>query len=168
LEEYGNWQAEILELRRKIPNFQATEIGKFYSHKSEDIWWYYYVYGSIRGGPRNKVAERCVGRRVNGDVAVVKSGPEEASNYPDDFTRTDLVKTAAFYRTEDPSKVFGEREGARASIKYGVDLPVFPNSTTTGLTRRVTPNSWLTPPISINSKAGHTISLLRACQRWIE
>ncbi|KAJ0425954.1 hypothetical protein BJY00DRAFT_308079 [Aspergillus carlsbadensis] len=96
------------------------------SHKSDDIWWYYYVYGSYRDGPRNKIAERCIGRRVNGDVAVVKSGPEEASNYPDEFTRTDLVKTAAFYHTEDPSSVFGEREGARASIKYGIDLTGVP------------------------------------------
>ncbi|KAL3449403.1 hypothetical protein BJX65DRAFT_305960 [Aspergillus insuetus] len=116
LEEYGNWQAEIRELRRKIPKFQATEIGKFYSHKSEDIWWYYYVYGSIRGGPQNKVTERCVGRRVNDDVAVVKSGPEEASNYPDEFTRTDLVKTAAFYHTEGPSKVYGEAPERQSSM----------------------------------------------------
>jgi hypothetical protein len=126
LKAYKNWQAELHELRRKIPNFQATEISKFYSHKSNTIWWYYSVYGSLRDGSRNKVAEHCVGRRVNSNVAVVKSSAEEASNYPNKFTRTNLVNAAALYHTEDPSSVFAKREGARASIKYRFDLSSIP------------------------------------------
>jgi hypothetical protein len=35
LQLYGDWGAQMRELKQKIPSFKAHEAGKFYSHKPD-------------------------------------------------------------------------------------------------------------------------------------
>lgn len=97
------------------------ETGKFYDHRGTDTW-YYFAYGeSVFGSdlPVNPVASRCMGKTVRGDVAVVRSGPEDSHYYPVTFMKMDLVRTAASYKTANPNKVFAEREKTRFGRKMG-------------------------------------------------
>ncbi|KAL4917527.1 hypothetical protein BDW62DRAFT_183309 [Aspergillus aurantiobrunneus] len=122
LSSYGSWSAEMRELEQKLTNFKAEEAGKFYFHKPGVDTWYYCSYG---GGncraPENKVASQMIGRKSFGDVAVVRTGPEVSNDYPEEFTRTELVNTAAFYRENSPADVFQEREKSRAykKLRFG-------------------------------------------------
>ena len=113
LRSYGNWGAEMRELRERLGWAEANEAGKFYSHQGEDTW-YYYVYSppvsSKSRPPKNEVASRCLGKTVYGDVAVVRSGPADSDQYPERFSKTDLFHTSEFYKTRDPSQIFAERE----------------------------------------------------------
>jgi hypothetical protein len=61
-------------------------------------------------------------RTVYGDVAVIRSGPADSNNYPEKFTKAELIKDLEFYRTEDTCDVFQQREKSRVSKKLGIDL----------------------------------------------
>jgi hypothetical protein len=121
---------ERAELKRRLGWTEIDEVGKFYDHKGSDTW-YYYVYGphhssSTNTSTKNKVASLCCGRTVYGDVAVIRSGPADSINIPEEFTKGELVRTLEFYRTEDTDEVFAQREKNRASRKLGIDLEGVP------------------------------------------
>lgn len=122
LQAYGNEKGEISELKEKLGWKSAAEAGKFYGHSGADTW-YYYAYGpgtsQATSSPKNEVASLCTGRRIVGDVAVVRSGPLESTDYATSFSKANLVKTAEFYRTANPNVVFAEREKTRAMRKFG-------------------------------------------------
>jgi hypothetical protein len=40
LEFYGNWGAEMRELRERLGWAKADEAGKFYSHQGDNTWYY--------------------------------------------------------------------------------------------------------------------------------
>jgi len=131
LNDYGTERGEIAELKRRLSWTAVDEIGKFYDHKGSDTW-YYYVYGpnqlsSVDTLPMNKAASRCCGRTVYGDVAVVRSGPVDSNNYPEEFTKAELIKDIEFYRTEDTDDVFQRREKSRAGRRWGIDLEGVPH-----------------------------------------
>ncbi|KAN0075796.1 hypothetical protein V8E54_007066 [Elaphomyces granulatus] len=44
LKSYGNWGAEMRELRERLGWAKADEAGKFYSHQGDDTWYYYVYY----------------------------------------------------------------------------------------------------------------------------
>jgi hypothetical protein len=122
LQTYGNERDEIAELKGRLGWEKVEEIGKFYDHHGADTW-YYYVYGpgiSRRNlSAKNEIVSLCTGKTIFGDVAVVRSGPVDSSDYPTSFSKAELARTAEFYRTADPSVVFAEREKIRAMRKLG-------------------------------------------------
>lgn len=122
METYGNENDEIAELKGKLGWEEVEEAGKFYGHEGADTW-YYYAYGPrislASSSPKNEVASLCTGRGIVGDVAVVRSSPLESTDYATSFSKTNLVKTAEFYRTANPNVVFAEREKTRAMRKVG-------------------------------------------------
>jgi hypothetical protein len=122
LETYGNETDEIAELKEKLGWEGVTEVGKFYGHDGADTW-YYFAYGPrislASSSPKNEVASLCTGQIIVGDVAVIRSGPVDSNDYPTSFSKTELVRTAEFYRIADPRMVFAERERARAMRKWG-------------------------------------------------
>jgi len=50
---------------------------------------------------------------VYSHIAVVRSGPDDSDQYPVRFSKTDLFRTAEFYKTKDPKQIFVEREASR-------------------------------------------------------
>jgi hypothetical protein len=100
------------------------EVGKFYDHKGSDTW-YYYVYGLAQSpgantSAKSEAASLCCGRKVYGDVAIIRSGRADSNNYPEEFTKAELIKALEFYRTENTRNVFQQREKSRALRKFGV------------------------------------------------
>jgi hypothetical protein len=130
LNNYGTERGERAELKSRLGWSSVDEIGKFYDHKGSDAW-YYYVYGpgqssSANASSTNQVATLSCGRTVYGTVAVVRSGPTGSNSYPEEFTKAELVKALEFYRTEDTSHVFAQREKSRFSRKLGINLDGVP------------------------------------------
>lgn len=123
LETYGNETDESAELKEKLGWEVVAQVGKFYSHDGADTW-YYFAYGPhislASSSPKNEVASLCTGKIIVGDVAVIRSGPVDSNDYPTSFSKTELVKTAEFYRTAKPRVVFVEREWRRARRKWGI------------------------------------------------
>ncbi|CAI7594660.1 unnamed protein product [Penicillium glandicola] len=109
LESYGNWGLEMKELSDRLGWPQADEAGKFYPQKNIDTWYYYMYQSAGQNLPENKLASRCLGRTVLGDVAVVRSSPADVDNYDESFTKMDLKKT-----------VFQQRERSRITRKMGM------------------------------------------------
>ena len=114
MNEYGTEMGERSELKRRLSWTVIDEVGKFYDHRDTDTW-YYYVYGPRQSSgadtyAKNEAASLCCGRTVYGDVAVVRSGPVDSNNYPEKFTKGELIKTLEFYQTEDTHYVFSKRE----------------------------------------------------------
>ncbi|KAN0076005.1 hypothetical protein V8E54_007275 [Elaphomyces granulatus] len=70
LKSYGNWAAEMRELRERLGRAKADEAGNFYSHQGDDTW-YYYVYSPpiptlpawLRLSTTGKEANMMVGRQ---------------------------------------------------------------------------------------------------------
>jgi hypothetical protein len=117
---------ERAELKRRLGWTAIDEVGKFYDQKGSDTW-YYYVYGPSHSSrantsAKNEAASLCCGRTVYGDVAVIRSGPADSNNYPEKFTKVELIKTLEFYRMEDTRDVFQQREKSRVSRKLGINL----------------------------------------------
>lgn len=67
----------------------------------------------------NQVTSRCIGEEMRGDVALVRSGPAEATDYPETFTKGELAKTANYYRKDHPQQIFAQREKSRFGRKSG-------------------------------------------------
>ncbi|GFF16381.1 hypothetical protein ATEIFO6365_0005057100 [Aspergillus terreus] len=131
LNQYGNEMAEIKELKHHLSWARAMEVGKFYSHRDADKDWYYYVYGQTTAAddknlPHNDIASRCIGRTIHGDVAVIRSGPEQSNDYSETFSREELLRTSDFYRRNDPHEQFKKQERARISAMVG-GIPGFAN-----------------------------------------
>ncbi|KAL4790839.1 hypothetical protein BDV19DRAFT_393691 [Aspergillus venezuelensis] len=83
----------MAELRSKLSTFKAEEAGKCYSHKQGVDYWYYYAYGSGQNrGQENKLASRLIGRPQYGDLALVRSGPDDSNNYPEEFSKAELER----------------------------------------------------------------------------
>jgi len=126
---YGNEQDEKAELKTRLGWKGVDQAGKFYDHNGADTW-YYFAYGprmsAGNSSPKNEVASLCMGQTIFGDVAVVRSGPVDSTNYAVSFSKAELVKTAEFYRTANPSEVFADREMARAMRKWGASVPPQP------------------------------------------
>lgn len=100
---------------------EANEMGKFYDHAGTTSW-YYYVYGSSEhiGTPtKNEAASLVCFQPVNGDVAVVRSGPADA-DYEENIVKEDLVNAVEFHKTHDRGKVFLGREESRFRSNVGV------------------------------------------------
>jgi hypothetical protein len=120
LQAYGNEEGEKAELKQRLGWAVVQEAGKFYGHRGADTW-YYYAYGPwISQGtssPKNEVASLCTGRVILGDVAVVRSAPVDSINYAESFSKAELMQTAEFYKTTNPSIVFAEREETRVLRK---------------------------------------------------
>lgn len=128
LEDYGNWGAEIKELRRRLGWNEVDEAGKFYPHDGDDMWYYYVYYDPERNNessPENEIARRCLGWWVHGDVAVVRSSPMDSWDYSETFSRTELLKTTEYYRTANARDVFEEREHGRIAHKMGFSPQMF-------------------------------------------
>ncbi|KAL1846723.1 Methionine aminopeptidase 1 [Paecilomyces lecythidis] len=121
LRDYGVWGKEMKELSTRLGWPETNDAGKFYPPEGDD--WYYYAYCCqwSRSGnlPENELASRMVGRKVRGDVAIVRSGPEDSNDYPERFSRTELLKVAEFYQWAVPRDIFAERERSRMARKYG-------------------------------------------------
>src|SRR5256885_12078029 len=84
----------------------------------------YYVYGPRQSScantsAKNEAASLCCGRTVYGDVVIIRSGPADSNNYPEKFTKVELIKALEFYRTKDTHDVFQQREKSRMSKKDG-------------------------------------------------
>jgi hypothetical protein len=120
LKSYGNWSLEMKELKERLGWPQADEAGKFYPQKDIDTWYYYMYQSSAQNLPVNKLASHCLGRTVKGDVAVVRSSPEDVDDYEESFTRTDLKKIIDYYKTANSRQVFQQREQSRLSRKLGM------------------------------------------------
>ena len=125
LSNLGNEVAEKRQLERHLGWNGSIEVGKFYDHKGSDKW-YYYVYGDRRafeagsGFPANEAAGLiCHEKKVYGDIGIVRSGPV-GSEYPDESSKSELVKAVQFYKTNDKDKVFSKREMSRAMRSFGV------------------------------------------------
>ncbi|KAE8349656.1 hypothetical protein BDV28DRAFT_140794 [Aspergillus coremiiformis] len=74
LDSYGNWGAEMDELKKKRQWGGVLEPGKLYSHRPVNRWHYHaYQQYEKTDPPINPVASRCYRREINGDVAVVRS-----------------------------------------------------------------------------------------------
>lgn len=117
---------ERAELKRRLGWTAIYEAGKFYDHKGSDTW-YYYVYGAshssnANASMKNEVASLCCGEMVYGDVAVIRSGPADSHDYPEEFTKLELVKALEFYQRENTHIVFQQREKSRMSKKLGINL----------------------------------------------
>jgi hypothetical protein len=126
LNDYGTEIREKAEIKRKLSWTAVDEVGKFYDQKGSDTW-YYYVYGSRQSSgantsAKNEAASLCCGRTVYGDVAVIRSGPADSNNYPEKFTKAELIKDLEFYQTENTRVVFQQREKSRLSKKLGINL----------------------------------------------
>lgn len=80
LKDYGDWGAEMRELKRRLGLAAADEAGKFYDHTGTDSWYYYAYSDSETEAPENRVASRCLGRTVWGDVAVIRSGSTDSND----------------------------------------------------------------------------------------
>ncbi|KAN0082318.1 hypothetical protein V8E54_003616 [Elaphomyces granulatus] len=70
LKSYGNWGAEMRELRERLGWAKADEAGKFYSHQGDDTWYYYVYYPPtltlpawLRLSTTGKEANMMVGRQ---------------------------------------------------------------------------------------------------------
>lgn len=115
LRKYGNELAEINEIKSRCGWSSVSEVGKFYDHLGTD-GWYYYVYGQRKGKAEGKrynaaVSRACGSTRskeIYGDVAVIRSGPSDDENVPENFTSAALAKALAFYEGKDPEQVFRE------------------------------------------------------------
>lgn len=130
LNDYGTEMGERAELNRRLGWTTTHEVGKFYDHKGSDTW-YYYAYGprhssTANTSAKNEAASLCCGWIVYGDIAVIRSGPANSNNYPEEFTKAELVKTLEFYRTEDTHDVFQQREKSRMSKKLEINLEGVP------------------------------------------
>ncbi|KAJ6179992.1 hypothetical protein N7519_010453 [Penicillium mononematosum] len=131
LKSYGNWGLEMKELKERLGWPQADEARKFYTQKDIDTWYYYMYQSSAPNLPMNQLASHCLGRTVKGDVAVVKSSPEDIDDYEESFTKMDLMKTIDYYKTANSRQVFRQREQSRLSRKLGMpadflkDVPQF-------------------------------------------
>ena len=134
LKNYGNEMAEKEELKQILGWKSATEVGKFYDQTGIDSW-YYYVYGESGKNlnrPKNEAADLVCYQQLRpicGDVAVVRSGPDEAT-YPEVFKRSDISEAVEFHKTHDRQKIFTEREHNRVIRKFGRshhDMPHFYN-----------------------------------------
>jgi hypothetical protein len=126
LDDYGTEMGEKAELRRRLGWTTIIEVGKFYDHKGSDTW-YYYAYGprhssTANTSTKNEAASLCCGRTIYGDIAIVRSGPAGSDNYPEEFTKSELVKALEFYRTEDTRDVFQQREKSRMSKRLETNL----------------------------------------------
>jgi hypothetical protein len=126
LNDYGTEMGEKAELKKRLCWTAVDEVGKFYDRKGSDTW-YYYVYGPRQSSDtntsaRNEAASLCCGWIVYGDVAVIRSGPADSNNYPEKFTKAELIKDLEYYRTEDTHDVFQQREKSRMSKRLGIDL----------------------------------------------
>ncbi|KAN0066901.1 hypothetical protein V8E54_014959 [Elaphomyces granulatus] len=70
LKSYGNWGAEMRELRERLGWAKADEAGKFYSHQGDDTWYYHVYYPPtltlpawLRLSTTGKEANMMVGRQ---------------------------------------------------------------------------------------------------------
>ncbi|KAJ5115985.1 hypothetical protein N7456_000333 [Penicillium angulare] len=121
LESYGEWKAEMKELKERLSWAEANEGGKFYSHDKSVHRWYYYLYNfADKNKTQNEIASRCTGRTIYGDVAVVRSSPVGFNDYAKRFSRGELLRTLDFYRHNNPCSEFAERERTRCSIDIGL------------------------------------------------
>lgn len=130
LNDYGTEMGEKAELKGRLGWTAIDTVGKFYDRKGSDTW-YYYVYGprhlsGANTSAKNEAASLSCGRTVYGDVAIIRSGPADSNNYPEKFTKAELIKDLEFYRTEDTHDVFQQREKSRMSKKLGVNLEGVP------------------------------------------
>jgi hypothetical protein len=131
LNDYGTEMSERAELKERLGWTAADEVGKFYDHKGSDTW-YYYAYGprhssTANTSTKNEAASLCCGRTVYGDIAIIRSGPADSNDYPEEFTKAELVKALEFYRTEDTRDVFSQREKSRMSKRLRINLNGVPH-----------------------------------------
>lgn len=107
------------ELNERLGWSTDLDASKFYSHQNVNNWYYYAHQDSRKALPRNRIASRCVGEPVLGDVAVIRSAPEDEDDYDSLFSKTELLKTLAFYNIADPDDVFATHEKSRFGRKIG-------------------------------------------------
>jgi hypothetical protein len=85
LQSYGNWGAEMRELRERLGWPKADEAGKFYSHQGDDTWYYYVYYPPtptlpawLRLGTTGKEANMTVGRQIGRQRSPSRLDPSTA------------------------------------------------------------------------------------------
>ncbi|KAF9240341.1 hypothetical protein DTO006G1_8223 [Penicillium roqueforti] len=120
LNSYRNWGLEMKELKERLGWPQADEAGKLYPEKNIDTWYYYMYQSAGFNLPKNKLASQCLGRTVKGDVAVVRSSPDDVDGYDESFSKMDLVRTIDYYKTANSRQVFQQREHSRLPRKMGM------------------------------------------------
>ncbi|KAE9391823.1 hypothetical protein BT96DRAFT_979683 [Gymnopus androsaceus JB14] len=126
---YGHESGETAELRSRLGWEDVGEAGKAYDHKGSSSW-YYFVYAPFSENQPEQTLNKWGNYLTYGphtcDIAIVRSGPSDAS-YPKDIIKNDLVKTIKFYQDgHDRRQVFAEREKNRFSRKMGIDLSMVP------------------------------------------
>jgi len=127
LKSYGDTAAEPRELMKRLGWPGIGMDAKFYSHHDVDNGFYFVYTTSARSSPHNEIASRCCGSTIQGDVAVIISGPEDSNDYDETFTKTELLKTLDFYRKASPDTVSNERERSRIERKTGISLDGVPS-----------------------------------------
>ncbi|KAB8219735.1 hypothetical protein BDV33DRAFT_204037 [Aspergillus novoparasiticus] len=92
LDSYGEWSAELKELKKRTRWGGILEPGKFYPHRPVDRW-HYHVYQQYKKTetPRNPLVSRCFNRDIHGDAAVVRSSDVRVNDYSEEFPRTDMA-----------------------------------------------------------------------------
>jgi hypothetical protein len=119
LEAFGSEMAETKELKRRLGWKSVANVSKFYDHKGSD-GWYYFAYGPDDNSlPLNEIASKCAGKKIHGDIAVIRSGPADSNEDEEPFAKIELVRTVKFYYTtnESPALIFTRREQSRTMRK---------------------------------------------------
>ncbi|KAE8325324.1 hypothetical protein BDV39DRAFT_216495 [Aspergillus sergii] len=126
LGSYGEWSAELKELKKRTRWGGILEPGKFYSYRPVDRW-HYHVYQQYEKTetPRNPLVSRCFNRDIHGDVAVVRSSDVRVNDYSEEFSRTELVRTLEFYKGRHAGDEANRRSKASMAATMGVSAEAF-------------------------------------------
>ncbi|GAB1193807.1 hypothetical protein APSETT444_003037 [Aspergillus pseudonomiae] len=126
LHSYGEWSAELKELKRRTKWGGILEPGKFYSHKPVDRW-HYHVYQQYEKTetPKNPIVSRCFNGDIHGDIAVVRSSDVRVNDYSEEFSRTELVRTLECYKNIHAGDEAHRRSKASMAATMGVSAEAF-------------------------------------------
>lgn len=127
LRTYGDWIAEMKEIKERYGWPDCSEVGKFYPVSGYK--WYYYVYGIKGRNESRPVNGAAVGfgydANQRGPVVVVKSSPTQYTSEVEAdpwITKEMLAEAILFNAREGRDKVFQERERQRFGADTGLDL----------------------------------------------
>ncbi|KJK65925.1 hypothetical protein P875_00021969 [Aspergillus parasiticus SU-1] len=126
LDSYGEWSAELKELKKRTRWGGILEPGEFYSHRPVDRW-HYHVYQQYEKTetPRNPLVSRCFIGDIHGDVAVVRSSEVSVNDYSEEFSRTELVRTLEFYKGRHAGDETFRRSKASMAATIGMSAEAF-------------------------------------------
>ena len=117
LSSYGDWNGEKQEIKTKLGwKVVVDDIGKFYDHEGTSSW-YYYIYGGPKSLVENKAMSKACGRKVMGDVVLIRSGPADAV-YSGILDLQAVVSSILYYNDHCSQTIFAAREKERFMGKH--------------------------------------------------